>query len=260
MRRIASSPSAPPNSASAGSQSRTIGSSSGSSSPTYGGFDTTSARRAAELRRQRVEPIAVAKSNVGCRAGRCPAALARATSRASHERSVIHTVTPSIGNSAASDRPMAPLPVPRSAQTIGGGSDRASSSATLDHRLGLRSWDQHPPIDHQIEMAEPPPAEHVLQRLTACVPSASMASRWATPRSRRRSIEDVQELVTIEAQTRPRTSIAPEGDRSRAAVSFHSARQLTCRHSSPASWRARSSAVRASTTSSRSPASTSCSR
>ena len=60
-----------------------------------------------------------------------PARLARATSRASATTSVSHTVTPSTGSSAASDSPMAPEPVPRSAtRDRAGGSARASSMAT----------------------------------------------------------------------------------------------------------------------------------
>ena len=42
---------------------------------------------------------------------------------------------------------------------------RPRRSARLDHLLGLRPGDQHPAVDEQVEVAEAPAAEHVLQRL-----------------------------------------------------------------------------------------------
>ena len=98
-------------------------------------------------------------------------------------------------------------------QTIGSGCDRAQSERNLDDQLGLRPRDQHAPVDHQIEMAETPPAEHVLQRLTGR--RLGRASRRGGQRRARlparSSMPD--ELVAVMTQRRPRTSIAPVGGR-----------------------------------------------
>ena len=59
-----------------------------------------------------------------------PAKLARATSSASGETSVNHTVVPTNGNSWANDNPIAPEPVPMSTTTRLGCTARAASSAT----------------------------------------------------------------------------------------------------------------------------------
>jgi hypothetical protein len=71
----------------------------------------------------------------------------------------------------ASDRPIAPLPVPRSAHTIGRSIERAWCNATSTDTLRLGPRDQHPAVHHQVEVPETPTAEHVLQRLTGGVAS-----------------------------------------------------------------------------------------
>jgi hypothetical protein len=40
----------------------------------------------------------------------------------------------------------------------------------LGHHLGLRTGDEDPPVDTHLETPEPPPAEHVLERLTGQAP------------------------------------------------------------------------------------------
>ena len=62
---------------------------------------------------------------------------------------------------------MAPDPVPRSTTKGAAAPRRASSSrATSDDDLRLGPGDEDPPVDHQVEGAEGPVAEDVLDRLT----------------------------------------------------------------------------------------------
>ena len=75
-------------------------------------------------------------------------------------------------SSAASDSAMAPLPVPASTTTrsCAPGVAReaqtpASAVRDLHHLLGLGARDQHPRVDEEVERAEGPVAEDVLQRL-----------------------------------------------------------------------------------------------
>ncbi len=82
-------------------------------------------------------------------------------------------------------RPIAPEPVPRSATR-----DRTTLRQMrteqfehdLHHHLRLRSRYQHPPVDGEVQAAEPPPPEHVLQRLAGAA-RPTIASRWATART-----------------------------------------------------------------------------
>ena len=93
----------------------------------YGGFDTiTSACRfAGRASNHRLSMI------VTFRAGRpIPARFARATARASGEMSVIQIDVLSIGSSVASDRPIAPEPVPRSITVRAPSTALANSMAT----------------------------------------------------------------------------------------------------------------------------------
>ena len=122
-------------------------------------------------------------------------------------------------------------------QQRAGGAERM-----LDHVLGLGPRDQHPPVDQQVELAEPPRSEHVLQRL-------------ARPRGERPSPRS--------APSRPSSSAAVEvtarrllGDPARLAPRQQPRRrvddQVEPRRAGqpavPASCRARSSATSASTT------------
>ena len=205
-----------------------------------------------------------------------PAALARATSRASADTSVSHTSTVPRGISKASDSPIAPLPVPRSAQRSGRSATRpaspASSRAALDHQLGLRPRDEHPPVDHQVEATERPVAEDVLERLTRAPAGEHRVEmgEGALGGRRRAGLRRTPPERSAGLLAQP-PRLGPTVQH--AAVSSHRLRQvmasswlpsLTRRRlrpqPRPLSWRARSSAVRASTTSSRSPASTSCRR
>ena len=78
--------------------------------------------------------------------------------------------------STASDRAMAPDPVPRSTQTgwdppsvpragVRSADPLQLAQCDLHHLLGLGPGDQHPPVDRQFERPERPAAEHVLQGL-----------------------------------------------------------------------------------------------
>ena len=79
------------------------------------------------------------------------------------------------GTSAATARAMAPEPVPRS--TTNGGpaalltGDREQAAQLgeghVDDRLRLGAGDQDPPVDEEVEAAETPASEHVLQRFAA---------------------------------------------------------------------------------------------
>ena len=76
-----------------------------------------------------------------------------------------HTFAP--GTSTATDNTIAPDPVPRSTTTGDCTSSRRSSSPRdLDHLFRLRSGDQHATIDVEVEAAEPPLTDGVLQGLT----------------------------------------------------------------------------------------------
>ena len=106
-------------------------------------------------------------------AGPSPARLAPATAKASGETSLAHTRVRV--RSAAMDSPMAPDPVPRSTTTSGvpgrfGAQPVQLGQGEADHLLGLGPGDQDPPVDHEVEGAEGPPAEDVLQRLARPAP------------------------------------------------------------------------------------------
>ena len=115
-----------------------------------------------------------------------PATFADATASASSLASVAQTSTS--GSAASSASAIAPEPVPRSAThaAIGRSSGRTLPYSAepdalrflerdLDDPLGLRPRDQHAGIHHEVEPAERPRAEHVLERLTANTPLAHTA-------------------------------------------------------------------------------------
>ncbi len=185
------------------------------------------------------------------------------------DTSVSHTSADPRGSSAASDSPMAPLPVPRSATSSvlrppGPRAARTVGDRRLGHQLGLRPRDQHPPIDQQVEGAEAPVPQHVLQRLALAQPGQHRVEVRHLALGGGR-VEHLEELVAERA-----AGLLTQPTRLRAAVQARPVSPTTAARrprraeisdrSWPASCLARSSAVRASTTSSRSPASTSCNR
>ena len=124
--------------------------------------------------------------------------------------------------------------------------------------LGLRPRDQHPPVDGEVEVAEAPMAEHVRQRLAGEMTldhRVEMGDHASVGLVERRRFELVG-AARLLAQP------AGDGIADRSRVRRCMPRQSAPpRHSSsPASCRVRSSAARAATTSSRSPASTSARR
>ena len=118
---------------------------------------------APELRRQRVPPPSLRQPDPARRPHASAGGVGTAPRRG--RRATRPWPTPwRAGSSRASASAMAPDPVPRSATT--------SSASTgdlverpADDLLGLRARDEHPPIDHEVEVAEPPAAEDVLERL-----------------------------------------------------------------------------------------------
>ena len=66
------------------------------------------------------------------------------------------------------------------------------------HLLGLRTGDQHAAVDHQVEVAEAPVPEHVLQRL-AVVEADEHPVEVGDGALRRRRVELEQQLVSVEA-------------------------------------------------------------
>ena len=259
--RTSSRPSAPANSATCGSQSRTIGSTAGRRRRCTAGWRRR--RRAAAQRvGQRVEPRAVGEAHRWPRHARCRRGWPGRRRARRPTASVSHTSSRRRGpSSVASDSPIAPLPVPRSAQR-----DRArqrdepaaiAASATSSvsgrgistRRSTIRSrWrnDQWP----STYCSGSPRASR-----------ASIASRWATTarsparRARRGTRRRRSPLAFSHSQRACGRPMRAAGLVPQLAPGDRAA------HSSPAaSWRARSSAASASTTSSRSPASTSCSR
>src|SRR5205085_10076895 len=142
----------------------------------------------------------------------------------------------------------------------------------LDHDLGLGPGDEDPLVDEQIECAEPPPPEHVLEGLTRGPPldhvveerDGALRYRFVegqkpvgtlTPR---RPFDNAPGLdVGPEAFAGERVQVAPcHGRAGRRRRVANLGLELSPGHvsgSSPRSWRARSSAARASTSSSNSP-------
>ena len=183
------------------------------------------------------------------------------------------------GSSASSAIAIAPEPVPRSA-TAAVGSDvdeREPAPARpaqpvplgflerdLHDLLGLRTRDEHPPVDHEVEAAERPRAEHVLQRFPATRRSTSGARR-ASGAFGRALVGDRRPLARPDSPTPPRRGTGPRRRRSRcpaagevrAPTSARVSRQVRAPAvTRPPSWRPRSSAASASTISSSSPPST----
>ena len=125
-----------------------------------------------------------------------PARLARATASASSlgvgdpDRGAVER---QLGRHRQADRA-------RPGAEIGDETRRRKGRRQLDrdacHQLGLGPRDQHAPIDRQVERAEPPSAEHVLQRFAGAVagdhahrggrPSDRWPARRGRPRARRR--------------------------------------------------------------------------
>ena len=176
-------------------------------------------------------------------------------------RSVRHPhVTPSIGSSSASARPIAPEPVPRSATMTGRRHRAGQLDGDAGHHLGLRPWDQDRRSTSRSRWRKPHRPSTYCERLAGSY-RASIASRWATMRSvparRARS-----SMLAGAARHLAQPAGAPASAHATAAPSRATAHQLIVpvTHGSPASCRARSSAASASTTSSRSPASTSARR
>ena len=172
--------------------------------------------------------------------------------------SVIHTVTPSSGSSSARASPIAPEPVPRSATVSGRGSARRQLEGHAGDDLGLRPRDQHPPVDREVEAPKAPVSEHVGQRLTRPVAGDHLVEVGDHAR-RRLLVEHALEPAGLPGRA-ARLLAQPAGDRVAdvlARVWRYRLAPLTHRR---ASWRDRSSAARAATTSSRSPASTSARR
>ena len=180
-RRCRASPSAPANKAPDGSHSLTCAATSTEPTSTYGG-----------LRHDHVEPPrrpATLRTRSRGRCGRCgrrgrgrrgSPGRRRARRRLA---SVIQTVVPSSGSSTASDSPIAPDPVPRSATVRVGPNDRASSIAD--------SGDQsRSPVGGSAPAGRPSargggsPTGRARTAAARRSPSrASIASRWATIRS-----------------------------------------------------------------------------
>ena len=91
----------------------------------------------------------------------------------------------------ASDRAMAPEPVPRSTATrpapapaparvaLGPAQPAELGQGHLHHLLGLGAGDEHPPIDLELEVAERPVAEHVLEGLP-CRPPVGQTATGST--------------------------------------------------------------------------------
>ena len=196
-----------------------------SCSATYGGFDTIELEPAPQRRRaaRRTTSPTAMRTRVAAQ----PAMLARATSSASALTSVAQTTTS--GSSASSASAIAPEPVPMSATAAVGS---ASTSARCRRRdpaqpaplrllerdlhdlLGLRARDEHAPVDHEVEPAERPRAEHVLQRLAG---DAALDQR-PQPReraSRRRLRRRSSATRRPRSPTPPRRGTAPRPRRSR---------------------------------------------
>ena len=159
MRRTWSSPSSPPNSARCGSWSRTWRATSAPSG-TYGGLATTTSKPRVQLAGQRVEPVALGQAHHAAAAtepgGVGPGDRQRVGRRIGGPDL---DVRPALRRDRQRDGPRSRAEVDDPAA----GRHRVDGEAG-DH-LGLRPRDQHPRVDVEVERAEAPLAEHVLQRL-----------------------------------------------------------------------------------------------
>ncbi len=163
-----------------------------------GGVGHHEVHRPGQLRRQGVEPPTLGQPDPGGGVGSRRASSSRfpaATTRASAEASVAQTTRPgaSAPPSTARERAMAPDPVPRSTAT-GPACPAPPGRATrgrrqggqlgqghLHHLLGLRPRDEHPPVHGQVEGAERPPAQDVLQGLPRRPPVGQGPGPGASP-------------------------------------------------------------------------------
>ena len=158
----------PANNASAGSQSVTDASTSTEPTSMYGGFDTITSKDTSAGNASNQEPWAMRTLRP---ARPRPARLARATSSAlatgvgDPDRRAVER---EFERHRQPDRP-------GSRPEIGDGARRAERPCHLDRRsgdeFGLGSGDQHPLVDRQLDVAEAPLAEHVLERFTGRQPS-----------------------------------------------------------------------------------------
>ena len=146
-----------------------------SRSATYGGFDTTSSSRPRSSLGQRVEPRARPRCGPASpRSRRCWRARRRARRRS--RRSPTPRRREARHRARARSRPSRcrcrRRPPSGSASTSVRCRRRdrrsprrsASSSATSTTCFGLRARDEHAAVDHEVEAAKRPRAEHVLQR------------------------------------------------------------------------------------------------
>ncbi len=133
-------------------------------SATYGGLETTTSTRPSRSAGQGLEPVALDQAH-----HRRPGGRGRpgwpGPRRGRRRRRRWPTPRTSGHRSAASDRAMAPEPVPRSTPRPARPSPASGVDREAGHHLGLGPGDQHPSVDEEVEGAEPPAAEHVLQRL-----------------------------------------------------------------------------------------------
>ena len=130
-------------------------------------------------------------------AGPIPARFALATSSASALTSVIHTAVPFGGSSWASDSPIAPDPVPRSATTrVGPTADAFSIATPATSSVSGRGISTRRSTARVIATETPLP-EHVLQRLAAAEPGEHRVEVRHHP-NRRGFVEPAEELVTVD--------------------------------------------------------------
>ena len=270
MVRTASRPSGPANSAVCGSHSRTASSSSAVSSATYGGLATDEVEH--HPGGQRVEPVARGDADAGAAptepgevgpgdvegVRRC---IGQPDHRAEWEL---------VGDRQADGARARPEVGDRD----GAGQRPGQVDRDAGDDLGLGPRDQHAAVDGEVEVPEAPAPEHVGERLAGPVPGDHRVEVGDHPLGRR-LVEDVLDAVGPArhlaqpagrrplARPRPRSSRAtPASARrhSRRSSGTDGAAPAAHGNVSSASWRARSSAARAATTSSRSPARTSASR
>ncbi|CAB4703483.1 unannotated protein [freshwater metagenome] len=265
---MSSRPSGPLNNAPCGSHLKTSGATSGSPSAIYGGLLTITSTepRSSGGRASNHEPW---EKRTFAAALPSPAALARATSSASPDTSVPHTSVPSMESSAAQARAIAPEPVPRSTTTRRGVTARAASIANSASSSvsGRGMSTRGSTISSTVRNAHDPS--------TYCRGSperlrATIASTRATVRSVTGSSRDVAHSKPSRPPASWQIQRAALASPTASEVSTHSCRHVRCssvplapdtaQSSAPASRRVRSSVWSASTSSSRSPASTSCRR
>ena len=161
--------------------------------------------------RQRRRTTALADPNVAPLAGRCRRGWPGRRRARRRDTSVIHTVGPverEFGGAATARSHPIPCRDRRHDRTASNDQRRVDRGA--GDEFGLGPWDQHPPVDGQVDVPERPLAEHVLERLAGGQPGRPSRRGGRPSASVAGSSRASSELgAARRAAAPPRTATAP---------------------------------------------------